>query len=102
MHIDWHIGPIEVLQPAGMVQVQMPHYNHLDIFDVVACGSDLSVELLLRVVIDLSKYVVEGSTPDFRVVFAGARFEQDQTFLWMLDKYTYDYQFPSVGFWLWV
>jgi hypothetical protein len=78
-----------------MVQVQMAHYDHLDIFDIVACGSDLSIEFLLLVVIDLSKYIVERSTPDFWVVFAGTRFEQDETFLWVLNQYTDDYQLPS-------
>lgn len=55
----------------------MPHYDHLDIFDVVPCFSNLGVELLLRPIIDLGKDVVEWSAPYFRVVLARASFEED-------------------------
>ena len=102
MHIDRNIGSKEVFQSSSMVQMQMPHYDHLDIFDVVPCLGDLCVELLFWVVIDLSKDVVEWSAPYFRVVFTRASFEEDQTFLGMLDEYAYDDQLSSFRLRIWV
>jgi len=40
MHIDRHLGTHEVLQPAGVVQMQVPDDHRLDILDVVTSRFD--------------------------------------------------------------
>jgi hypothetical protein len=68
VHVNWHISSLEVLQSAGMVEVEMAHDNCLDVFDVMAGLLDLSGEFVVRDVINASEDVVQRSAPDWGIL----------------------------------
>lgn len=55
----------------------MTHDNGLDVLNIMARLLDLRLEFLLRRVVDLSKDVVDGSPPDFRIVLASSSLEEE-------------------------
>lgn len=86
--VDVHgnIGIPEMLEAAGVVEVEMAHDDGFDILDVVACLLYLDFKLLVRGVVDLAEDVVDRSTPNFRIVLAAASLEKDEALRWMLDQ----------------
>jgi hypothetical protein len=64
-------------------EARYPYPTHLD---VVAGLGNGSVELLLRLVVDLGKDVVHGSSPDFGVVLAATRLPEDETLDGVVDE----------------
>ena len=86
MNINRNIRAAEVLQASSVIEMQMPHYDRLDVFDVVACFGYGSGELMVFCVVHAGEDVVEWSTPDCRVVFAGASFEKDEAFGRVVDQ----------------
>lgn len=75
-----------MLQASSMVEVQMTHYDHLDVFDVVPSKLYLFLKLLLRSILDLGKDVVQRRAPDSWIIFSCPRFVQDKAFDGMFDQ----------------
>jgi len=92
--VDRHVGPLEMLQPARVVEVEVTHDDGFDILDVVASLLDLGVEFVVFGVVDAGEDVVQWRAPDFGVVFSSARFEEDQAFARVLDQDGDNDQFP--------
>jgi len=50
---DLHVFPVEEhIEPSGMIKMQMPDYDLLDVLDLVTRGFDRRVELVLRLISD--------------------------------------------------
>ena len=80
MHINRHIRAAEILQPARMIEMQVPDDDGLDVLDVVARLGDGGGQLVLGLVADAREEVVERGAPGGRVVLSGARLEEDEAF----------------------
>lgn len=78
VHVDGDVRGAEVLQSAGVVEVQVAHDHGFDVGDGVARAGDGGGEFLLRRVVDAREDVVEGRVPDGGVVVAAAGFEEDE------------------------
>lgn len=125
MRWEWfHTGDVgakEVLQPAGVVEVEVAHDNGFDVSDIVAGRFDCVGELHLLGVDCSWEQIGEWRTPllyrvdQFLVVclsstegrntynidiLGTARLEQDQAHVWMLDQDSHDDQ--VAGFVLWI
>jgi hypothetical protein len=57
VHVDGNIGVYEVLETAGVIEVQMALNNYLDVFDVVASCFDCGGKLVLFFVFYTRKYI---------------------------------------------
>ena len=86
MNVNRNIRATEVFQTSSVIEMQMSHYDRLDIFDVVACFFYGSGELMVFCIIYAGKDIVEWSTPDCRVFFAGPSFEEDEAFNRVVDQ----------------
>lgn len=63
VRIDRDPGVHKVLEPAGVVEMQMTHDHGLDVFDIVAGGFDGRWKLLGLGVFGPREYVCDGSWP---------------------------------------
>ena len=86
VHVNRHLRAAEVLQPAGVIEMQVPDDHHLHVLDVVARPRDGGGQLVLRAVVDAREDVVDGRAPGLGVVLAGAGFEEDESFGRVLDQ----------------
>lgn len=87
VHPDLHVRPIQkLIQPARVVEMQVPDDDLLDILDLIASRFDRGAELVARLVADPCEDVRERRPPDFRVVFAAAGFPEDEALVRVLDQ----------------
>ena len=93
--VDRDVSALEVLESAGVVEVEVAHDDGFHVFDVMASLLDLSVEFMVFGVVDSGEDVVQWSAPDFGVVFSSARLEENQAFGRVLDQDGDDNQFPA-------
>lgn len=80
VYVDGDVGVAELIEAAGVVDVEVADDDGFDVFDVVAGGGDGGLEFVLGFVVYAREEVVDGGSPDFGIVFAGAGFVEDETF----------------------
>lgn len=85
MHIYRHIGTTKMLQAARMVEMQVTHDHGLYVLDIVSRLCNGRLQLMVRTVVNPRKDVIDRRAPDLGVCFAGAGFEQNQAFGWMVN-----------------
>jgi hypothetical protein len=100
--VDRDVSTLEVLESAGVIEVEVAHDDGFHIFDIMAGLLDLSIEFVVLGVVDSGEDVVQWSAPNFGVVFSSACLEEDQAFGGVLDQDGDDDQFPAGATCVWV
>ena len=85
MNVNRDIGSFEMFQSTSMIQMQMAHYDCLDVFDIMACLFNLILDLMVFGVFNSGEDVVQRSTPDLWIVLAASGLKEDETFGRMFD-----------------
>lgn len=89
VHVDGHTAVQEVLEPACMVEVQVPDDDRLDVLNVVAGGLDRVRELLVLAVLGARKHIGQWSPPGLQRVRSGSR---NKSLSRSRNGATYDFQ----------
>jgi len=63
----------------------VPDYDHLDVFNAVACLCDCGVEIHACVVVDAGEDVLDWGADEGGIVVAAAGLVEDQAFGWVSD-----------------
>ena len=87
MHPNLNVLAVEEqIQPPGVIQMQMPDDDLLDILNPIPRRLDLRIKLVLRFVPHTTEHVCELRAPDGGIVFAGAGLPQDEAFVRVGDE----------------
>lgn len=87
VHPDLNVFAVqELVQPTGVVEMQVSDDDLLDILHLVAGSFDGSSELVLRLISDSREDVTDHRSPYFGVVLPAARLPEDEAFMRVLDQ----------------
>ena len=87
VHPDLDIFPIEEqIQATGMIQMQMPNNDLLNILNLIPRRLNGSIQLVLRLIPHPRKHIRDLRAPDLGVVFAAARLPEDEALVRVLDE----------------
>lgn len=87
MHPNLNVLAVEEqIQPPGVIQMQMPDDDLLDILDPISRRLNLRIKLVLRFVPHTTEHICELRAPDGGIVFAGAGLPQDEAFVRVGDE----------------
>ena len=64
----------------------MPEDDLFDVFQLVSCGLDRRLQLVLGLIFYTCEDIRHRGTPDFWVIFSTARLPQDQSFVRVLNQ----------------
>jgi hypothetical protein len=96
MNPDFNIRPVQkLIQPAGMVQMQMSNDDLLNVLNLVPRCFDGRPQLMLRFIANSGKDIGQSRAPNLGIILAAASLPEDQAFDGVFNENAVDGQLSA-------